>query len=336
MSPFIYQVCHIFRPLAIKEHTFSCARMGKTECTRVQHLSRTEGEAVFDILFVFLRAQAFEYLASAVFLVAEKRVSYMLHMYAYLVCASGFESALDERDIWEALEYAPMRDGFLGLRALLELVDTVDSAVTVVARERTFNRTAVFFESAPNKGIIGAFRRMVEELLTKVRFRFGCFGDEQQAGSIFVDTMNETDIGIIDIDWTFGISHLEMPCEGMKERMLVVTVPGMNDESGGFVNDHEVVVFIDDIKGDILRRDGEVMRLMVEHHLNDIPGFDAIVGCNRRSIDPHITCVRSRLDTVSAGIGHVLREVLVHALFALTFVHLATPTLEEQIVYLVI
>ena len=201
MSPFVYQVCHIFRPLAVEEHAFSGARMGKTECARVQHLSRTESKAVFDILLVFLRAQAFENLASSVFLVAEKRMPYMLHVHANLVGASGLESALDERDIWEALEYAPMRDGFLGLRALLEVVDTVDSAVTVVARERTFDCTAVFFESAPYERIIGAFRSMVEELLTKVRFRFGCLGDEQQAGSIFVDTMYEADIGIIDIDW---------------------------------------------------------------------------------------------------------------------------------------
>ena len=126
---------------------------------------------------------------------------------------------------------------------------------------------------------------------------------------------------------------LEMPCEGMKEGVFVVAVPWMNDESGGFVDNHEVVVFINDIKRDILRRDGKVMRLMVEHHLNDIPGFDAIVRGNRRTVHPYIPGIGGRLDPITTGIGHVLREVLVHALFALTFIHLATPTLEEKVVF---
>ena len=55
----------------------------------MQNLSRTEGETVLDELAVFLRTETFEDLASSVFIVAEKRVSDVLHVDAYLMRASG-------------------------------------------------------------------------------------------------------------------------------------------------------------------------------------------------------------------------------------------------------
>ena len=114
----------------------------------------------------------------------------------------------------------------------------------------------------------------------------------------------------------------------MKERMLVVTMPGMDDETGVFIDYQQVFILIDDIEGDILRRDGEVMGLMIEQHLDDITGFDAVVGSDRRTVDPHITGIRSRLDAVTAGVGHMLGEVFVDTLFALPLIDLASPTLK--------
>ena len=64
----------------------------------------------------------------------------------------------------------------------------------------------------------------------------------------------------------------------MQKGMLIVTMPGMNDKAGRFINNEQVFVFVNDIEGDILRRDGEVMGFMVQQHLDDITWFDAVVG----------------------------------------------------------
>ena len=50
----------------------------------------------------------------------------------------------------------------------------------------------------------------------------------------------------------------------MEQRVLVVAVTRMNDQTGRFVDDQQVVVFIDDIERDILRCDGEVMGFVVQ------------------------------------------------------------------------
>ena len=145
--------------------------MGEAERLGMQHLSWTEGEAVLDKLAVFLRTQSFEDFASAVFLIAEERVPYMLHMHAYLVCASCFQSALDERDIRELLEHSPVGDSLFGLRTFLEVPYAVDSAVAVIARQGSFNSSALLLERTPDERIIGSLGGMVEELLGEVRLR---------------------------------------------------------------------------------------------------------------------------------------------------------------------
>ena len=111
----------------------------------------------------------------------------------------------------------------------------------------------------------------------------------------------------------------------MEERVLVVAMSGMNDEAGRFIDDQQILVFINDIEGDIFRGDREVMRLVIEQHLDDIAGFDAVVGRNGTTIHPHVACVRSRLDAVSAGVGHVLGKVFVDTLLTLALIDLAAP-----------
>ena len=119
----------------------------------------------------------------------------------------------------------------------------------------------------------------------------------------------------------------------MKQCVLVVAVSWMNDQTCRFVNHQQIVVLIDDVERNILRRDGEIVRLMIQQHLDNIAGFNAVIGCYRVTIHPHITCVRSRLDTVTAGVGHVLGKVFVYSFLALPFVHFAPPALPEEIVF---
>ena len=173
--------------------------MGKAERFGMQRLARTEGEAVLDILAVFLCAESFEDFAATVFIIGEERMSDMLHVYAYLMGTSGLEPALDEGDIRELLEHSPVRDRLFRLRTVLEVPYAVDSAVAVIARQGSFDCAALLLERTPDERVIGAFGGMVEELTGEVGLRFGRLSNKEQTGGVLVDTMDETDVGIIDI-----------------------------------------------------------------------------------------------------------------------------------------
>ena len=104
---------------------------------------------------------------------------------------------------------------------------------------------------------------------------------------------------------------------------------GVDHQSCGFVDYEQIGVFIYDLQRDILRRDGIVMGLMIQQHLNDIARFDAVIGRHRLAVHPHITGIRSGLDAVAAGVGHMLREIFVNPLLALPLVDLAAPALKD-------
>ena len=129
----------------------------------------------------------------------------MLHVYAYLMGTSGLQTTFYQRHIRKPLQHSPMGDSLFGLRTFLQIPNAVDSAVSVITRQCAFHSSAIFLKSTPNEGIIGAFGRMVEELPSQMRFRFRSLGNKQQSRSVFVYTVYQTDIGIVDIKFEFGM-----------------------------------------------------------------------------------------------------------------------------------
>ena len=199
MTPFIDEGGHVVRPSGIEEHAFAGTGMREAERLGMQHLSRTEGETVLDILAVLLRAEPFEDLAASVFLVGKKRMTDMFHVNANLVGTTGLQTALNKGDVRKLLEYAPMRDGFFGLRTLLEIPHAVNRAIPVIAGKCPFDRTALLLERTPDEGVVRTLGRVVKELFGEVRFSFRGLGNEQETGGVFVDTVNETDGRVVDV-----------------------------------------------------------------------------------------------------------------------------------------
>ena len=124
----------------------------------------------------------------------------MFHVHTDLMGTACLQAAFDERDIRKTLQHAPMCDGLFGLWAFFEIPDSIDRAVSVVAGKGPFDCSAVFFEGSPDEGIVGAFGRVVKELLGQMGLGFGGLGDKQQTGGVLVDTMDEADGGVIYIN----------------------------------------------------------------------------------------------------------------------------------------
>lgn len=77
-------------------------------------------------------------------------------------------------------------------------------------------------------------------------------GDDEEAGGVFVDAVDDAGAGDA-ADAGKGVAA--MGEEGVYQRHVGVAGGGVDGEAGGFVDDEEVVVFVDDIEGDSLRFD---------------------------------------------------------------------------------
>ena len=77
--------------------------MNESERLGMKGLTRDNLKTVFDELFVFAEDGSLQDLVAAVRRIIEQRVTYMFHVGPYLVCASGFKPAFNNRNIPEVL-----------------------------------------------------------------------------------------------------------------------------------------------------------------------------------------------------------------------------------------
>ncbi len=122
-----------------------------------------------------------------------------------------------------------------------------------------------------------------------------------------------------------------MPGEGVEERVFVVAVTGVNDQSGGFSHDEQVCILIDDSERDIFGLDVVVVWLVVQQNLDNLQRFDLVVAADGSAVHPYVAGIGSGLDAVARGARHMFRQVLIHADGCLALIHLTTPTLKQLV-----
>ena len=134
------------------------AWMHKAECLGVQSLTRADLETVVDEGLVGSAALSAQNLRSAVTLVAEERVSDVLHVSTYLMCASRLKYTLHKGGIAEALQYSVMSDGRLA-NARFRIEDLHAQPVFRIASDVALYAPLVFDEVSPNECVVGAVSR---------------------------------------------------------------------------------------------------------------------------------------------------------------------------------
>lgn len=96
------------------------------------------------------------------------------------------------------------------------------------------------------------------ELLGEMEMCGVCFGDDEAARGVFVEAVNDTRTDVV-----FVVTAAELAAgvveESVDERAVRVSIGGVDDELGGFVDDEEVFVFKKDVERDVLR-DGRKRR----------------------------------------------------------------------------
>ena len=147
-----------------------------------------------DKLGVTRRAVAAQDLVAAITGVVEQRVADVLHVYAYLVGASGLQLAAHDGHVGQVLDGVPVGDGVLTLVAVGEYLH--QHAVTRVAPDVARHGTVLLFHLSPHHGDVLALGGLLEELGSERGLGVGCLGDNQQAAGVLVDAVHETEAGV--------------------------------------------------------------------------------------------------------------------------------------------
>jgi len=105
----------------------------------------------------------------------------------------------------------------------------------------------------------------------------------------------------------------EVPSERVDECAVEVAVSGMDDHSGGFVDDKHLLIFVNDVEGDVLRDDFVLVAWAVHDDADEVARVYAIVAFDGFTVDADAGGVGGVLDAVAGGAGDALDEVFVDA-----------------------
>ena len=80
----------------------------------------------------------------------------------------------------------------------------------------------------------------------------------------------------------------------------------MNHHAGGFVNDQEVIVFVDDIQGYILGDYFPIALWTVQYQSDHLQRLNLVVALYRLSVNADTTGLGSFLNAVTAGVTQMV------------------------------
>ena len=165
-----------------------------------------------------------------------------------------------------------------------------------IAGDITFDAPFVFNEVAPYDGIIFTFRCLVEELQTEFCFGISGLGDDEQARCVLVDAVNESDFGVVDIEFGFV---LEVPSQGIEQCAMPVAKTRMHHQAWLLVHHDEIIVLIDDVDRNIFSCDFVFIVRTVEHHLDDVAWLHLVAALHGFVICHDKPCIGSFLNAVA-------------------------------------
>lgn len=119
LTPALHQRFHIGGQGTVEVELLSAPGMAKSQGFSVQGLAGAEFETIFHKLAVLGEGGALEDFIATVFLIHEEGVAQVFHVNSDLVGASGFQPALHEGHVAQALQNPVMRDRMFALAAVL-------------------------------------------------------------------------------------------------------------------------------------------------------------------------------------------------------------------------
>ena len=86
----------------------------------------------------------------------------------------------------------------------------------------------------------------------------------------------------------------------------------MHNQSGGLVDNKQLVIFIHYVERDVLRNDVEFVARAVHHKRDDVARLDAVVRLHRFAVGKYAVGFCCLLDTVARSVVDVAHKEFVH------------------------
>ena len=144
------------------------------------------------------------------------------------------------------------------------------------------------------------------------------FGDEDEAAGLFVEAVDDAGAEVAADVGEF----VEVEEESVDEGAAVAGVwlarcgvpcSGVDHHAGGFVDDGEVFVFVEDFEGDVLGDGVERRGLGGAFDLDGFAAVEFLFGLRGVAVDADLAGFDEELDAGSGDVGEGLGEVLVEA-----------------------
>ena len=143
----------------------------------MQGLAFTYCKTVFNKLLILGKNRAFYDPVSAVKIIIEKRVAYVLHMHPDLVGPASFQLAFDKGHVIESCQNLVMGNGLFPMFPFR--VGSKQFSKPLVPAHMTSDRAFVFLEIPPYQRYVPPVYSMVEKLLGEIRHGLRRFGKHQ-------------------------------------------------------------------------------------------------------------------------------------------------------------
>ena len=154
----------------------------------------------------------------------------------------------------------------------------------------------VLVEIAPDEGDVAALDRVVEELFGQPGMGLFVLGDHEEPRSVLVDAVNQPGAVLLLGRDSLGV---EVVHQGVDQRSGIVPHPGVDDHSGGFVDDQQMVVLVGDVERDVFGHEFRFASRVGQHDLDTVQGFDLVARLGGLSVDEDVPAVGRGLDAVS-------------------------------------
>ncbi len=248
------------------------------------------------------------------------------HVRADLVGPSGFEHALYVGGITEPFDYLVVRDG--GFADVGVCADGHAQTVAGVAGYVPYDGAfPLLVKVAPYKGVVFPFGSLVEELLAQRGFGFRGFGYDEQPGGVFVDAVYESYAGVVGV---IVRVVAQVPSQGVDQRALPVSMPGVHDHSGWFVDDQHVPVFENDMEWDFFRYDFVLAGRAVHEDADEVLRLYPVVAFHGLPVHVDAASFCGVLYAVAGDMLEAVVEVFVNPYEGLALVGRETVVLVER------
>ena len=194
-------------------------------------------------------------------------------------------------------------------------------AVFGVASDISGDGTFVFIDNAPHQCIVFALGGLVVELQSQAGLCIGSLSHNQQSRGILVDTVNQSHLRVV---WIVGRYVTQMPGNGIHQRAMIISAPRMYYQSCGLVDDHQIIILVNNVQRNIFGNNIVVVAWTVHHDGQHVERLYLVAAFYRLAVCHDKPCVGRRLNTVARSVDDAFEQILVDAHRCLSFIYYYT------------